>query len=72
MAALAALDRRSVLDAVERLRDQSVEGIIVIAPQTTAVAALANVPKDVPLVAVGLLLALGAGATSLLWAGRLL
>lgn len=53
VAALAALDRRSVLDAVERLRDQSVEGIIVIAPQTTAVAALANVPKDVPLVAVG-------------------
>ena len=53
VAALAALDRRSVLTAVERLRDQSVEGIIVIAPQTTAVAALANVPKDVPLVAVG-------------------
>src|SRR5579883_852184 len=53
VAALAALDRRSVLDAVERLRDQSVEGIIVIAPQTTAVGALANVPSDVPLVAVG-------------------
>lgn len=53
IAALAALDRRSVLDAVERLRDQAVEGIIVIAPQTTAVGALANVPSDVPLVAVG-------------------
>src|SRR5580704_209822 len=53
VAALAALDRRSVLNAVERLRDQSVEGIIVIAPQTTAVAALASVPKDVPLVAIG-------------------
>jgi DNA-binding LacI/PurR family transcriptional regulator len=53
VAALAALDRRSVLDAVERLRDQAVEGIIVIAPQTTAVGALANVPSDVPLVAVG-------------------
>ncbi len=53
VAALAALDRRSVLEAVERLRDQGVEGVIVIAPQTTAVSALANVPADVPLVAVG-------------------
>ncbi|WP_329222067.1 LacI family DNA-binding transcriptional regulator [Streptomyces sp. NBC_01485] len=51
--ALEALDRRSVLDAVDRLRDQGVEGIIVVAPQTTAVAALANVPADVALVAVG-------------------
>jgi DNA-binding LacI/PurR family transcriptional regulator len=42
-----------VLEAVERLRDQAVEGIIVIAPQTTAVSALANMPADVPLVAVG-------------------
>jgi DNA-binding LacI/PurR family transcriptional regulator len=53
VAALANLDRRSVLDAVERLRDQAVEGIIVIAPQATAVGALTNVPSDVPLVAVG-------------------
>lgn len=53
VAALAALDRRSVLDAVERLRDQAVEGIIVIAPQVTAVTALTDVPADVPLVAVG-------------------
>lgn len=53
VAALEALDRRSVLDAVDRLRDQGVEGIIVVAPQTTAVAALANVPPDVALVAVG-------------------
>jgi DNA-binding LacI/PurR family transcriptional regulator len=51
--ALEALDRRSVLDAVDRLRDQGVEGIIVVAPQATAVAALANVPTDVALVAVG-------------------
>ncbi|MCX5047781.1 MULTISPECIES: substrate-binding domain-containing protein [unclassified Streptomyces] len=53
VAAIGTLDRRSVLDAVDRLRDQGVEGIIVIAPQSTAVAALANVPSDVPLVAVG-------------------
>jgi len=53
VAALAALDRRSVLDAVERLRDQAVEGIIAIATQTTAVSALVHVQSDVPLVAVG-------------------
>jgi DNA-binding LacI/PurR family transcriptional regulator len=53
VAVLVALDRRSVLDAVERLREQSVEGIIVIAPQATVVRALASVPRDVPLVAVG-------------------
>jgi DNA-binding LacI/PurR family transcriptional regulator len=53
VAALDALDRRSLLDAVDRLRDQGVEGIIVIAPQTAAVAALANVPPDMALVAVG-------------------
>jgi DNA-binding LacI/PurR family transcriptional regulator len=53
VAAVGTLDRRSVLDAVDRLRDQGVEGIVVIAPQTSAIAALANVPSDVPLVAVG-------------------
>jgi DNA-binding LacI/PurR family transcriptional regulator len=53
VAAVGTLDRRSVLDAVDRLRDQGVAGIIVIAPQTAAVGALANVPPDVPLVAVG-------------------
>ena len=53
VAALSALDRRSLLDAVDRLRYQGVEGMIVIAPQTTAVNALTNVPSDVPLVAVG-------------------
>ncbi|MBR7834401.1 LacI family DNA-binding transcriptional regulator [Actinospica durhamensis] len=53
VAALAALDRRSVLDAVDRLRDQAVEGLIVIAPQTSAVNALSQVRSDLPLVAVG-------------------
>ena len=53
VAAVGILDKRSVLDAVDRLRDQGVEGIIVIAPQTAAVGALANVPSDVALVAVG-------------------
>ncbi len=53
IASLPALDRRSVLDAVDRFIGQGVEGIIVIAPQTSAVAALSHVPASVPLVAVG-------------------
>ncbi len=53
IASLAALDRRSVLEAVDRFLSQGVEGIIVIAPQTSAVAALGHVPAQVPLVAVG-------------------
>jgi DNA-binding LacI/PurR family transcriptional regulator len=38
---------------VDRFLGHSVEGIIVIAPQTSAVAALSHVPSDLPLVAVG-------------------
>jgi len=53
IASLPAFDRRSVLDAVDRFLGQGVEGIIVIAPQTSAVSALAHVPQHVPLVAVG-------------------
>jgi DNA-binding LacI/PurR family transcriptional regulator len=53
IASLAALDRRSMLDTVERFVGQGIEGIIVIATQDTAVAALAHVPPEVPLVAVG-------------------
>jgi DNA-binding LacI/PurR family transcriptional regulator len=53
IASLPALNRRSVLGAVDRFVGQAVEGIIVIAPQTTAVSALHHVPEHVPLVAVG-------------------
>jgi DNA-binding LacI/PurR family transcriptional regulator len=53
IASLPDLDRRSMLDAVERFVGQGIEGIIVIATQDTAVAALAHVPAEVPLVAVG-------------------
>jgi len=59
VAALTALDRTSVLGAVRRLRDQAVEGVIVIASQATVVNALKTVPGDIPLVAVGC----GANAT---------
>jgi DNA-binding LacI/PurR family transcriptional regulator len=53
VASLPALGRRSMLDAVDRFLGQGVEGIIVIATQDSAVAALAHVPAEVPLVAVG-------------------
>lgn len=53
VASLPALDRRSMLDAVDRFLGQGVEGIMVIATQDTAVAALGHVPVKVPLVAVG-------------------
>jgi DNA-binding LacI/PurR family transcriptional regulator len=53
VASLPALNHSVAMDAVERLLGQGVEGIIVIAPSTSAVAALSGVPTEVPLVAVG-------------------
>ena len=53
IASVPQLDRRSVLDAVDRFAGQGVEGIIVIAPQTSAVEALNHCPADIPLVAMG-------------------
>ncbi|HET9970738.1 MAG TPA: LacI family DNA-binding transcriptional regulator [Streptosporangiaceae bacterium] len=53
VASLPALDRRSMLDAVDRFLGQGIEGIVVIATVDTAVAALGHVPPQVPLVAVG-------------------
>jgi DNA-binding LacI/PurR family transcriptional regulator len=47
-----ALDRASVVDAVERLRRQGVDGILVIAPQVDAAGALVDLSPEVPLVAV--------------------
>src|SRR4051794_33370879 len=52
IASLEALDRPSVLDAIERLRVQGVDGILVIAPQDGAARALMQAPAGVPLVAV--------------------
>ena len=46
------LDRPSVVSAIERLRAQGVDGILVIAPQVTAAHALTHVPGGVPIVAV--------------------
>ncbi len=53
IASLTALDHRSLDEAVGRFLDQAVEGIIVIAPQTSAVQAIAGLAADIPLVAVG-------------------
>jgi DNA-binding LacI/PurR family transcriptional regulator len=52
VASLKALNRSSVTDAVERLRRQGVDGILVIAPQDEAGDALLHTHADVPLVAV--------------------
>ncbi len=46
------LDRASILEAVERLRVQGVEGILVIAPQTDAAHACSSCRTDLPVVAV--------------------
>ncbi|MFJ2579227.1 LacI family DNA-binding transcriptional regulator [Kitasatospora aureofaciens] len=53
VAGLRSLDSRSVQEAVDRLRDQGVEGVAVIAPQISAVGALAKLSSAVPVVAVG-------------------
>lgn len=53
VASLRSLDSRSVQEAVDRLRDQGVEGIVVIAPQISAVSAVAKLSSVVPVVAVG-------------------
>jgi len=53
IASLQALDRRSLSAAIERFLNQAVEGIIVIAPESSAVAALGGLGADIPLVAVG-------------------
>jgi len=53
IASVPTLDRRSVLDAVDRFAGQGVEGIIVITPVEAAVDALRHCPADIPLVAMG-------------------
>jgi DNA-binding LacI/PurR family transcriptional regulator len=53
IASLAAFDRRSMQEAVDRFLGQGVEGIIVIASEMPALEALTGVIADVPLVAVG-------------------
>jgi DNA-binding LacI/PurR family transcriptional regulator len=52
VASLKALDRASVVQAIERLRVQGVDGILVIVSEEESAAALLHAPLDVPLVAV--------------------
>jgi DNA-binding LacI/PurR family transcriptional regulator len=49
---LLALDRPSMLSAVERLRLQGVDGVLVITAQEGAADALVNLPAGIPIVAV--------------------
>src|SRR6266700_3294869 len=53
IASLPAVDCRAVLDAVEQFLGQSVEGIIVIAPQTSYASLLSGLTGEVPVIAVG-------------------
>jgi DNA-binding LacI/PurR family transcriptional regulator len=52
IASLPAFDRHSLHETFERFLSQAVEGIIVIAPHTSAVEALTGLADDIPLVAV--------------------
>jgi DNA-binding LacI/PurR family transcriptional regulator len=52
VASMEALDRASLIDAVERLRIQRVDGILAVAPLKVAAEALPHVPDEIPLVAV--------------------
>jgi DNA-binding LacI/PurR family transcriptional regulator len=52
VASLKALDRASVVHAIERLRIQGVDGILVIVSEEESAQALLHAPVDVPLVAV--------------------
>jgi DNA-binding LacI/PurR family transcriptional regulator len=48
VASLKALNRASVDEAIERLREHGVDGILTIAPQEDAVDALLHAPDDIP------------------------
>ena len=51
IASIGSLDSASVRSAIERLREQAVDGILVIAPQESAAQALRHLKPDVPVVA---------------------
>jgi DNA-binding LacI/PurR family transcriptional regulator len=51
IASLGSLDARAVREATERLSEQGVDGILVIAPQDSAAQALEHLPPDIPVVA---------------------
>jgi DNA-binding LacI/PurR family transcriptional regulator len=53
IASVRTLDRASLLAAIHRHRDQGMDGIVVIAPVKSAIAALRQLAPDVPVVAMG-------------------
>ncbi len=53
VASIRTLDRGAVLEAVDRLCEQSVEGIVAIAPKNTVASALGQVPAGLAAVSVG-------------------
>ncbi|MFB9673965.1 LacI family DNA-binding transcriptional regulator [Streptosporangium vulgare] len=52
MVSLKTIDTAGVRDALGYLAEQAVDGIVVVAPQRSAAPALADVPTDIPVVAV--------------------
>jgi DNA-binding LacI/PurR family transcriptional regulator len=52
VASLKTINRSTVHEALDRLAEQSVDGIVVIAPQRDAAEAVAALPQDLPVVAV--------------------
>jgi DNA-binding LacI/PurR family transcriptional regulator len=53
VASVRTLERKVVLEAIDRLRDQSVDGIVAIAPKNTVAQALGQVPAGLAVVSVG-------------------
>ncbi|WP_459804200.1 LacI family DNA-binding transcriptional regulator [Herbidospora sp. RD11066] len=53
IASLKAMTRRSIAEGVDRLRQQSVDGIIIIAPHESGAVSLQDLPPDLPVVDVG-------------------
>src|SRR3954469_19902491 len=51
ISSLRSLDAESVRNAVEQLREQGVDGVLVIAPQESAARSLRQLPADIPVVA---------------------
>jgi DNA-binding LacI/PurR family transcriptional regulator len=52
IASLSTLNRRSIEEGVRRLRSQSVDGVVIVAPHESATEGLANLPFGTPAVAV--------------------
>lgn len=52
MVGLENLDRSAVEDAVARLKNQAVAGIVIVSPQAAMATAIEHLPKDVPTVAI--------------------